>query len=392
MAPYLTQKGHQVNLVYLGKEKQVHDSYNIDRNRLTCLSIDEPSQSRLIIVPDLRRKRTSLRRCGWQGSKAADILASIEEVSMCSTQLLGDYDIVHVEYLFDWPLIASALITKCLRRNPHVVDFVDLIDALVGPSKRRAMLYKIGYLPTWATVVSDYLGSHLVSKGFAKDRIFKIPMGVDSAKVRRVKKEEAREALGLPQEQQLIGFELGTGMWDEYVDLLLASFREVLKYLSGVKFVFIGHAEAWLDKIRDRVNSMGLHRSVIFTGMLRTEELGPWLEACDVLILPLRDTAYDKARFPGRFGDYLAAGRPIVAAAVGDTQNIIRRGCGLLAEPGNHIDFASKILSILKDDDLMQRMGETGRRLAEEDYSWKNIAVTLEETYQTIITACQAGT
>jgi glycosyltransferase involved in cell wall biosynthesis len=300
---------------------------------------------------------------------------------------LGDYDLVHVEFLFDWPLIASALITKCLRRTPHVVDFVDLIDALVGPSKRRSFLYKIGYLPTWATVVSDYLGSHLVSKGFAKKMIFKIPMGIDSAKVHHLQKEEAREVLGLAQEQRLIGFELGTGMWDEYVDLALTSFREVLRHKDGVKFAFIGHAEGWSDRIRDRINSMGLDREVICTGILRTEELSPWLGACDVLILPLRDTAYDKARVPGRFGDYLAAGRPIVGACVGETQDILRRGCGLLAEPSNHIDFASKILTILEDENLMREMGEAGRRLAENDYSWKSVAAKLEQAYETIIAA-----
>jgi len=364
---------------------EVHPDYRHDWSRAKHFSIDESSQSRLILLPDLRRKRTRLRRFAWQGNEIADILASLKEVGMSSPLLLRDYDVVHVEYLFDWPLIASALITKSLRRAPHVVDFVDLIDPLVRPLNRHAMLYKIGYLPTWATVVSDFLGSYLVSKGFDRGRIFKIPMGVDSTKVRCVKKEEAREMLGLACEQQLVGLELGTGMWDEYVDVALASLREVLKHRSGVKLVFIGYAAGWMDRIRERINSMRLDRNVICTGMLRTEELSPWLGACDVLILPLRDTAYDQAKFPGRFGDYLAAGRPIVGAAVGETQDIIRRGCGLLAKPNNHEDFASKILALLKDDELMKKMGETGRRLAEDDYSWMNLAGKLEEAYKKII-------
>ncbi len=384
MSRYLAQRGHQVNLVYLGREMKTHDDYKLDWSNAKYFSIDDAGESRLLLVPDLRGKRTKLHRLGRQGSEIADILASLKEVGMGSSLLLRDYDVVHVEYLFDWPLTAAALITKSLRRAPHVVDFVDLIAPLVRPRKWQAMLYKVGYLPTWATVVSDYLGSYLVSKGFDRQRIFKIPMGVAAGKVRRLEKEEAREMLGLNREQQLVGFELGTGMLDEYVDLALASLRELLKRRKGVKLVFIGSLGDWTYRIRGRAGSMGLDRSVICTGVLRTEELSPWLGACDVLILPLRDSAYDQARFPGRFGDYLAAGRPIVGTTVGETQNILRRGCGLLAKPDNHMDFASKILALLKDDELMRRMGDTGRRLAEGDYSWRNLAGKLEEAYKEI--------
>lgn len=392
MSRHLAQKGHQVTMMYLPVPNSgyslVHESYRIDLDLPVYMTIDRTNQSKALFIPDLRSRNSISDHLGPLARGANDLLRSLQEVAIGSSCLLADYDLVHIEYLFDSPLVFSGLLSKFLRKIPHIVDFVDLIRPLIRPSKYYGLLSLIGYLPTWATVCSDYLRSCLVSKGFPMNTVFKIPMGADLNKVRLVRKEQAREKLGLNQEQRLVGFELAPwGIRDEYVDVLLDSFREIHRESTGAKMLFIGSTIGSMDRIRQKISGAGLDRSVVCTGLLRTDELSLWLGACDVLVLPLMDTPYDHAKFPGRVGDYLAAGRPIVAAAVGEMQNIISKGCGLLAKPGDPQDLAFKILTVLKHDELMGEMGKMSRHLAENDYSWNSIADRLEAVYEEVIAA-----
>jgi len=393
MSRHLAQKGHEVTMMYLPVPSLdyslVHDNYRIDLDSPVCMAMDKTDRCRALFIPDLRSRRSIVNRLGPHARAANDFLRSLQEVAVGASCLLADYDLVHIEYLFDSPLVFSGLLSRSLKRVPHIIDFVDLVGPLIKPSKYYKLLSRIGYLPTWTTVCSEYLRSCLIGKGFPRDTVFKIPMGADLKKVRLVGKEQARKELGLSQDQRFVGFELAPwGIHDEYVDVLLRSFGKILDHLAGVKMLFIGSTiHPPLDRIHQKISAAGLDRNVVCTGLLRTDELSLWLGACDVLVLPLRDVPYDHAKFPGRVGDYLAAGRPIVAAAVGEMQEIVSKGCGLLARPGDPQDFASKILSVLKHDELMREMGEKSRHLAENEYSWESVADRLETVYQEVIDA-----
>lgn len=390
MSKRLVQKGHQVTMMYLpvpsSDYSSLHPVYKINLDSPVYLTTDKTSGSRALFIPDLRSRGSITDHLGRHARAINDFLRSLQEVAMGSSCLLADYDLVHIEYLFDSPLVVSALLSRVLRSAPHLIDFVDLIRPLTGSSRYYQFLSRIGYLPTWATVCSDYLRSLLLARGFPENIVFKIPMGADLDKVQSVRKGDARERLGLSKDEKFVGFELAPwGISDEYVDLLLDSLREILRHLTGVKMLFIGSTISSMDRIQNKINKAGLDRSVKCTGLLRTDELSLWLGASDVLVLPLKNTPYDHAKFPGRVGDYLAAGRPIVASAVGEMKNILGKGCGLLAEPGDAEDFAMKIATVLRSDDLMDKMGRMARHLGESDYSWKNIADKLEEVYQKVI-------
>jgi len=390
MSKYLTQKGHQVTLIYLPVPSSgysaLHPKYRTDLSFPRQIGIGENFHSKALLVPDLRSRRGISARLGPHVRSANDFARSLQEVAMGSSALLADCDLVHIEYLFDTPLVVSALLLKVLRRVPHIVDFVDLIGPLVRPSKYYRILRRIGYLPTWATVCSDYLMSHLVANGFQKDKLFKIPQGADPTKVRLVQKHEARERLGLDPSQCYVGFELAPwGIFDEYIDLLLSSLREILRHRPDLKMIFIGSTIGTMGRIHEKIRTAGVSENVICTGLLKTDELSFWLGACDILVLPLKNTNYDHAKFPGRLIDYLCSGRPIVAAAVGEARNVVSKGCGLLATPGDPQDFASKISTLLSEPHRMREMGEAARRLAETEYSWRNIADSLEEVYEEVV-------
>jgi glycosyltransferase involved in cell wall biosynthesis len=107
-----------------------------------------------------------------------------------------------------------------------------------------------------------------------------------------------------------------------------------------------------------------------FVGWLSQEALPDHLYAADLLVMP---TIAQEAL--GRTAvEAMAAGRAVVASRIGGLPFTVVDGTtGLLFEPGNSDDLASRIEMLLDDSDLCKRLGEAGRRRFEEHYLWERI-------------------
>ena len=66
----------------------------------------------------------------------------------------------------------------------------------------------------------------------------------------------------------------------------------------------------------------------------------------------------------------MAAGLPVVASAVGGVPELVRDGeTGALVPPGDSAALASALRTIVADPALRERLGEAGRRRAEQEFS-----------------------
>ena len=83
----------------------------------------------------------------------------------------------------------------------------------------------------------------------------------------------------------------------------------------------------------------------------------------------------------------LAAGKPVVAARTGGLREIVVDGVnGLLFTPGDPEDLAKKILQILKDKKLRERMAKEARRSAKR-FSPERLSKSYVRIYQAILSA-----
>jgi glycosyltransferase involved in cell wall biosynthesis len=91
--------------------------------------------------------------------------------------------------------------------------------------------------------------------------------------------------------------------------------------------------------------------------------------------------------------EYMAAGRPIVATAVGAAPELITNGIhGLLVPPGDAQKLAEAIERLLTDRELSQRMGAAARRRAWDRYSREAMVRRFEAFYLSLSPAWNAGT
>ena len=86
-------------------------------------------------------------------------------------------------------------------------------------------------------------------------------------------------------------------------------------------------------------------------------------------------------------GDYLAAGRPVVGSAVGDTWRVLEEyGAGCVVS-NNEEEIASALRRLLTNDVEAREMGVRARKAAEESLAWSVRAAELESFYTKLLSA-----
>ena len=101
------------------------------------------------------------------------------------------------------------------------------------------------------------------------------------------------------------------------------------------------------------------------------------------LLIPLRPTAQDAARFPFKIGEYAATGNPIITTNYGEIRYYFRdRETAFVGESYDVTQFAAKMREVLENPDLAQRVGRNGQAMARTCFSCENFAVPLRSLIQ----------
>jgi glycosyltransferase involved in cell wall biosynthesis len=106
-----------------------------------------------------------------------------------------------------------------------------------------------------------------------------------------------------------------------------------------------------------------------------------FLPSCDVAVL----SSWTEG-LPVIVLEALAAGVPVVATAVGGTPEVIEDGInGFLVPPGDPAALAQRIRDALRDDSLRRGMGERGRQLIREQFTFAAQAQAYEQLFAKLI-------
>jgi glycosyltransferase involved in cell wall biosynthesis len=82
----------------------------------------------------------------------------------------------------------------------------------------------------------------------------------------------------------------------------------------------------------------------------------------------------------------MAAAVPIIATDNNGYRSVMDNGRqGILVADASPERFAASLMELLRDDKLRSRLGTTGRKTAEELYSWKLVADEVERYYMNLI-------
>lgn len=166
------------------------------------------------------------------------------------------------------------------------------------------------------------------------------------------------------------------------VDYLIKSFKEVLEDKKDLCLVLVGEGDMVPD-YKKMAQNLGVSDKVIFTGFVSEDELIGYYNSSDMVILP--STTVQEG-----FGMVLIEGnacrKPVIGSRIGGIQYVIENGkTGLLVPPKDSQYLARAIIRILNDEDFSKRMGDNGRKLVEDKYTWDKAAKLTENVFKELI-------
>lgn len=341
---------------------------------------------RMIETPDLL---WGMGRSGWDAWNTLNRIAYIWRHHR-------EWDIVHA---FDSrpAVVLPALYAQRVHRLPLVMDWCDwwgrggtnterpnpVIRTVMAPIETFFEEAFRGY-PDGTTVLGLPLYQRALRLGVSKERMIELGQGCDLEGIVPLDPVEARRRVGLPENGVYLGY-LGV-LRHKNLPFLL-DIMEIVRARSGqdVKLLLIGNHKVDLTPAWQR----GAQAYIIETGWIDYEEVAVYLSASDVLLLPLLDTVANNGIWYSKTNDYLAAGRPIVSTRMEVLVDLWeRRRPGLLAGKDDPECFAEAVLTLLRDPDLRRELGANARRVAEEEFDWRQLAAKLEGFYEQVLSWC----
>jgi glycosyltransferase involved in cell wall biosynthesis/GT2 family glycosyltransferase len=129
-------------------------------------------------------------------------------------------------------------------------------------------------------------------------------------------------------------------------------------------------------------------KTVTFTGRVRHEEVPKMIQSASMAVMLLRDVPLFADALPTKLLEYMAAGRPVVAAAAGQVAELVAStSAGLVCPPENSHAVADAIRFVSGDPIEAREMGERGRRYVADNLSRVVMVDRLERELRTLLDA-----
>jgi glycosyltransferase involved in cell wall biosynthesis len=142
-------------------------------------------------------------------------------------------------------------------------------------------------------------------------------------------------------------------------------------------FLFAGEGDR-RRSLEEKAERLGISHRVAFLG--HRSDVPQLLAGCDVFVLP---SLYEG--FPLSVLEAMAAGRPVVATAVGGTPEAVVDGVtGYLVPPAQPAALAEAVNRVLADPARAEAMGRAGQARAKESFSAAAMARRYADTYEAV--------
>lgn len=195
---------------------------------------------------------------------------------------------------------------------------------------------------------------------------------------------DLKRSFGLPPLAPVVGF-VGRLVAEKGVVELVEAFQQALAVLPDLYLLVVGdnlegeRDQATKETIRRLVQNAGLASRVVFPGYV--EDIPTVMQAIDLFVLPSH-----REGMPRTIIEAMASGKPVVASDIrGCHEEVVHGRTGLLVPVRSRDRLAEAMVQILSDPALAHRMGEEGRRRAEDLFDERDVLDREIRVYQQLV-------
>jgi glycosyltransferase involved in cell wall biosynthesis len=196
-------------------------------------------------------------------------------------------------------------------------------------------------------------------------------------KVSGLSKNEARERLGLEENEKILLF---FGFIREYKGLktLIGAMPEITTSLPACKLLIVGdfHSRQSRDEYVNLLERSGCRENILLVeGYVPDNEVEKYFAACDLVVLP-----YDSATQSGIAQIAYGFETPVVVTAVGGLAEVVIDGkTGYVVPPKDSRSLASTVVKFFAEDKGPEFAGHI--RKESYKYSWGKMVDVIEDLY-----------
>jgi glycosyltransferase involved in cell wall biosynthesis len=246
------------------------------------------------------------------------------------------------------------------------------------PSRAHALANRAGYrLAHRVLANSDAVGRLVEAEGVPRGKVFVLPNFLEDAAFAPMSPDErsrVRSSLGVPPGATVVGLvaRLST---EKRVDVLLRAFARLGGALGTAHLVVVGDGGE-RPALEALARDLGIADRTHFAGQRPNRPNSHALFDLSVL-------CSDHEGFPNSVVEAMAAGRPVVATAVGGVPDAVVDGAtGLLVPPGDLPALSAAIAALLADADRREGFGCAGRERARACYHERMVIPKLVTLYE----------
>ena len=165
-------------------------------------------------------------------------------------------------------------------------------------------------------------------------------------------------------------------------DTLLRALARVRSSGHDVRLTLAGEGEMTVA-LKALTASLGLKDAVTFVGFIDNSQIARLLQEHHAMVMP---SVSASESFGVAVLEAGASERAVVASNVGGVPEILIDGHnGLLVPPGDVDRLAEAIARVATNDDLRRQMGQRGRELVQEKYTWQRSLDMMTALYERLI-------
>ena len=164
------------------------------------------------------------------------------------------------------------------------------------------------------------------------------------------------------------------------IELVLLALKQLISQHQKLDYIVIGDGPE-KERLHDLVQTLGIQQRVTFLGNLSHREVMEYMGLCEVFCLPSWQETFGLV-----YVEAMLHGKPVVGCRGQGIDGLIVEGeSGLLAEPRDVRSLINALEFLLDNNDVARRIGEEGRKLVLENYTWEASARKCMKVYEEVL-------
>jgi glycosyltransferase involved in cell wall biosynthesis len=252
---------------------------------------------------------------------------------------------------------------------------------IVRSRKHRVPYILMSPLFTQVQAVSEKVREFCIREDhLPPEKVVTVPNGVDLEAIDAHSSGERNALFGLNGNSRVITT-VANVRSVKGIDILIRAAVSVVEQVSEAHFVVIGETQepSYLQELLELARQLGVARNISFIG--GHNDVYALLKASDLFCLPSRSEGMSNALL-----EAMACRLPCVATDVGGNPEVVIDGqTGFLVPTENPHALATQIIALLRDRDLMGRMGQAGRRTVQLKFTVQHMVDRVALLYDQLL-------